>query len=53
MVLHGWEEDDELRKADYGVGDAAVFVLLVALVSRQPAVVALPLLCRFCVTSFR
>jgi hypothetical protein len=41
---NGWEEDDELRKADYGVGSAAVFVLLVALVSRQPAVVALPLL---------
>jgi len=43
---NGWEEDDELRKADYGVGSAAVFVLLVALVSRQPAVVALTLL--FC-----
>jgi hypothetical protein len=41
---NGWEEDDELRKADYGVGSAVVFVLLVALVSRQPAVVALPLL---------
>ena len=41
---NGWEEDDELRKADYGVGSAAVFVLLVAWVSRQPAVVALPLL---------
>jgi len=41
-----WEEDDELRKADYGMGSAAVFVLLVALVSWQPAVVALPLL--FC-----
>jgi len=33
------------------VGSAAVFVLLVALVSRQPAVVALPFLCCFCVTS--
>jgi hypothetical protein len=47
---NGWEEDDELRKADYGVGSAAVFVLLVALVSRQPAVVALPLL--FCCCFF-
>ena len=42
------EEDDELRKADYGVSNAVVFVLLVALVSRQPAVVALPLLLCHC-----
>jgi len=48
---NGWEEDDELRKADYGVGSATVFVLLVALVSRQPTVVDLSLLCRFCVMS--
>ena len=33
------------------MGSAAVFVLLVALVSRQPTVVALPFLCCFCVTS--
>jgi hypothetical protein len=46
-----WEEDDELRKDDNGVGNAVVFALLVTLVSRQPAVVALPLLCCFCVTS--
>jgi hypothetical protein len=41
---NGWEEDDEMRKADYGMGSAAMFVLQVVLVSRQPAVVALPLL---------
>ena len=46
-----WLEDDELRKDGGGMGSAAVFALQVALVSRRLAVVALPLLCRFCVMS--